>query len=56
MKLIPESLPAQFSTKDYAQHTHTNIKNAQLAANIFKYIGIIEQTGKDGRNFLYSRK
>lgn len=56
MKLIPESLPAQFSTKDYAQHTHTNIKNAQLAANIFKYIGIIEQTGKDGRSFLYIRK
>lgn len=56
LQLIPDSLPVQFGTKDYAKHTHTSIKNAQLAVNIFKYIGIIEQTGKKGRSFLYSRK
>ena len=56
LQLIPDTLPVQFGTKDYAKHTNTSIKNAQLAVNIFKYIGIIEQTGKDGRSFLYSRK
>ncbi len=56
LQLIPDTLPVQFGTKDYAKHTHTSIKNAQLALNIFKYIGIIEHTGKDGRSFLYSIK
>jgi len=56
LQLIPDSLPAQFGTKDYARHAHINIKYAQLAINIFKYIGIIKQVGKDGRSLLYSRK
>lgn len=54
--LLPDSLPEKFSVKDYAKHAHTSIRYAQLAVNIFKYIGIIEQAGKDGRSFLYSRK
>lgn len=54
--LLPDNLPAQFGVKDYAKHAHINIRYAQLAINIFKYIGIIEQTGKDGRSFLYIRK
>lgn len=55
-RLLPGSLPAIFSVKDYAKHAHIRIRYAQLAINIFKYIGIIEQSGKNGRSFLYSRK
>ena len=54
--LLPGSLPDIFSVKDYAKHAHIQIRYAQLAINIFKYIGIIEQSGKNGRSFLYSRK
>ncbi len=54
--LLPESLPDIFCTKDYAKHAQIKIRYAQLAINIFKYIGIIEQSGKNGRSFLYRRK
>ena len=54
--LLPDSLPGIFSVKDYAKHAHIKIRYAQLAINIFKYIGIIEQCGKSGRSFLYNRK
>ncbi len=54
--LLPGSLPDIFSVKDYAKHAHIQIRYAQLAINIFKYIGIIEQSGKRGRSFLYNRK
>lgn len=54
--LLPGSLPDIFSVKDYAKHAHIQIRYAQLAINIFKYIGIIEQSGKKGRSFLYNRK
>lgn len=55
-RLLPASLPAIFSVKDYAKHANIKIRYAQLAINIFKYIGIIEQSGKSGRSFLYNRK
>lgn len=56
LKLLPANLPCQFSVKDYAKHAHINKRYAQLAINIFKYIEIIEQSGKDGRSFLCRRK
>jgi len=54
--LLPESLPDIFCAKDYAKHAKIKIRYAQLAINIFKYIGIIEQSGKNGRSFLYKQK
>lgn len=54
-RLLPGSLPEIFSVKDYAKHAKIKIRYAQLAVNIFKYIGIIKQSGKSGRSFLYSR-
>lgn len=56
LSLLPVNLPGKFSVKDYAKQAHINNRYAQLAINIFKYIGIIEQSGKDGRSYLYSRK
>ena len=56
LSLLPVNLPSKFSVKDYAKQAHINNRYAQLAINIFKYIGIIEQSGKDGRSYLYSRK
>ncbi len=56
LSLLPVNLPGKFSVKDYAKQAHINNRYAQLAINIFKYIGIIEQSGKNGRSYLYSRK
>lgn len=56
LNLLPAELPGKFSVKDYAKHAHINIRYAQLAINIFKYIEIIEQSGKNGRSYLYQRK
>ncbi len=56
MCLIPEEVPEEFTVKDYAVYTHINPRYSQLAINIFKYIGIIEQIGKRGRCYLYTRR
>lgn len=53
--LLPESLPENFTVKDYAKHAHIHTRYAQLAINIFKYIGIISQTGKKERCYLYKK-
>lgn len=56
LSLLPVNLPGKFSVKDYAKQAHISNRYAQLAINIFKYIGIIEQSGKNGRSYLYSKK
>lgn len=56
MCLIPKEVPEEFTVKDYEACTHISNRYSQLAINIFKYIGIIEQIGKRGRCYLYRRK
>lgn len=53
--LLPDEVPEKFTVKDYAVHTHIPVRYAQLAINIFKYVGVIEQVGKKGRSYLYKR-
>lgn len=52
--LIPDSLPEQFTARDYALAAKINIRYAQTAMNIFSHIGCIKKIGKSGRSYLYT--
>ena len=56
LSLLPENLPEQFTTKDFAKLAKIPVRHAQTATNIFKYIGILEDVGRSGRNILYQIK
>jgi len=56
LKLIPSSIPQKFTTKDFKKSSGLSIKNAQTALNILHYIGAVEQTGKDGKLYLYEKR
>jgi len=55
-KLIPEALGESFTRKDYARESKLSLKVTSCAVNVLKYVGAIEQVGKQGRAFLYQRK
>ncbi len=53
--LIPDDLPEEFCVKDYAKASKIAPRYAGLAINILKSVGVIKQTGKRGRSYLYHR-
>lgn len=53
VKLIPESLPKPFTTKDFSKAAKINLSSAQIALNILFYKGAVNRTGKRGNAFLY---
>ena len=55
-KLIPEELPMQFTTKDYAKHAKVSVTIAQVSLNVMCSIGTIDLVGKQGRLKLYEKK
>lgn len=54
-RLIPESLPDSFTTKDFRKSSCLSTGASQTALNILNYLGCIERVGKKGRAFLYTR-
>lgn len=54
-KLIPPTLSETFTTKDYAMESKLSPKVTSCAINVLKYVGAIEQVGKQGRAYLYQR-
>ena len=54
-KLIPETLPARFTSKDFKAATHLSISNAQTALNVLNHIGAVKRVGKAGNLYLYER-
>lgn len=54
-KLIPPTLSETFTTKDYAKESKLSPKVTSYAINVLKYVGAIEQVGKQGRAYLYQR-
>lgn len=54
-KFVPHSLPAEFTKKEWDKATKLSPKNSGLALLFLRQIGIVEQVGKRGRAYLYSR-
>lgn len=52
-KFIPEGLPFEFTSKEYAKKGKIRISDAQIALNILFYLGTVNRTGKIKNNYLY---
>lgn len=58
IKLIPSSLPNEFTVKDYKKATKISLRTAGLALNVLKYVGAVKcvgKTGKKGNALVYTR-
>ena len=54
-KLIPNTLPQTFTSKDYKKASGLQLNSAVTALNILYYVGAVKRIGKSGRAYLYSR-
>lgn len=54
-RLVPETLPASFTSKDFAKAAKINISRAQTALNVLSYVNAVVRTGKQGNFFVYKR-
>lgn len=52
-KLIPETLPKAFLSKDYKEQTKLPLKEAQTALNVLATIGVVTKVGKQGNAIVY---
>lgn len=55
-KFLPCELGLEFTSRDYAKITKIRLRDAQLALNILRYLGLVEVVGKSSRSYLYSLK
>ncbi len=53
--LLPEQLPAAFTTKDFAKAARLSPKASQAAVNVLCSVGSIVRVGKQDRSYLYER-
>lgn len=56
MQFVPYDLPENFTVKDFSKATHTSLRDAGVTVNILSHVGVIEQTGKKGKAYLYRAK
>lgn len=54
LKLLPESLPEVFTTRQLAKESKLRINLAQKMVYCLRNMGVLEQTGKKGRAKLYT--
>ncbi len=54
-KLIPDTLPESFTSKDYQKAAGLRTRSAVTALNVLHYVGAVKRVGKKGRAYLYSR-
>lgn len=52
-KLVPEGLPDEFGSMEFAAAAHISRRLAQVALNILYELGTVERTGKKGNAWLY---
>lgn len=52
-QMIPYELNELFTVKEFAAACHIQRKTASVAVNILAYLGLLEQRGKRGREYLY---
>lgn len=51
--LIPENLPDNFTSADYAKKAHIPRSRAQVALSILHSVNVVERTGKQGNAYCY---
>lgn len=54
-KLVPESLPPRFTSKDYQKRSGLSLSGAQTALNVLFSVGAVERAGKQGGAYLYEK-
>ena len=54
-QLIPESLPQEFTAKEYARATKRNGRFTSAALAVLQDLKVIQKSGQTGRAFLYKR-
>ena len=54
-RLMPDGLPEEFTSKDYAEICRTGTELARSELNVLCYLGLVENTGKRGRSKLYRK-
>lgn len=52
-KLIPDSLPQTFTSKDFAKECKISIGCSQIALNILNYLGVVKRVSKKGNSYIY---
>lgn len=52
---LPDSLPEQFTSKDYAKATHTRQQLATVGLNILVEVNAVKRVGKVGNAYLYEK-
>ena len=52
---IPDSLPEQFTSKDYKISAKTDLTTSRTALNILNHLGTIKRVGKQGNSYVYER-
>lgn len=52
-RLLPETLPALFTSRELGKAVGLSPKKASLAANVLRNLGAIQQDGKRGNAYLY---
>lgn len=50
---VPNGLPEDYTSKDFAEKAKLHMEDAQLVLNILTEIGVTERVGKKGRSYLY---
>ncbi len=53
--LIPETLPAQFTSRDYSKAAGVSLSNAQTALNVLNHVNAVDRVGKKSKLFIYER-
>ena len=51
--MIPDTLPAEFTAKDYAKESHLAIRYARTAVNVLRHVGAISFVRKQGQEYVY---
>jgi hypothetical protein len=54
-KLMPEKLPENFTSKDFKRESGLSQHKSQTALNVLRFVGAVEQVGKQGNRIVYKR-
>jgi len=52
-KLIPEGLPVEFTSKDFAKTSKRTVYRAQTALNVLNHVGAVERVSRSGKGYRY---
>lgn len=53
MHFLPEGLPAEFGTQEFAQTAHISRRLAQVVLNVLFDVGTVERIGRQGQAWVY---